>query len=69
MATSKKDYEAIAAIFADQTTADPTNTNSPEQTMRLVLARQLATYFEQDNPRFDRSRFMRACNFLRAYNV
>jgi len=46
----KKHYEAIASIV--KLNFDGT---------QPVLARDLADYFEQDNPKFDRARFLEAC--------
>ena len=47
---TKKHYEAIASIV--KLNFDGT---------QPVLARDLADYFEQDNPKFDRARFLEAC--------
>ena len=51
---SRKHYTAIANILAN---------NQPDIHKAYVrcIARQLAGYFEQDNPRFDRKKFLEAC--------
>lgn len=60
---TKKDYELIAKVFAD-------NTFSPDSTIdfdagydagRKHLAESLAYAFEDENPRFNRERFLTAC--------
>lgn len=47
---TKRDYEAIAAILACH--------NDP---VAWSIADDLATLFEDRNPRFDRDKFLRAC--------
>jgi carbamoylphosphate synthase large subunit len=55
MAT-KKDYEAVAAGIAEARDGEV-----PEVDIALdALAEDLALYFEEDNPRFSRERFLRA---------
>lgn len=46
---TKKHYEAIARIILQCELEDTT------------IVHMLATYFESDNPRFDRVRFLKAC--------
>lgn len=62
MSMSKKDYEAIAEVFNEWVSF-----NSGEDDIDTYPAFQLsdglANYFEKDNPRFDRERFMIACGF------
>jgi hypothetical protein len=47
---TRKDYQLIAQVFARA------NFNSID-----LLARDLATELEAENPRFDRARFLSAC--------
>ncbi len=51
---TKKDYIAIAEAL---------QTIKPRTYLLFVTARNLATYFEKDNPRFDREKFLKACGF------
>lgn len=57
MATSKKDYVAIARILA--ATSMNANTGGEYDTLAQVAV-QLADYFAEDNPLFDRARFLKA---------
>lgn len=59
---SKKDYQAIARALWDlQVTAqNPDETRAIIRTMKAT-AEVLADVFAASNPRFDRSRFMEAC--------
>lgn len=50
---TKRHFEAIAKILA---TAD----GMYEYHTKVYIANQLADYFEQENPRFDRDRFLKA---------
>lgn len=56
---SRKDYEAIAAALKDEALSlshvDGASTCVP------AIAARLATVFADDNPRFDRARFLAAC--------
>lgn len=54
---TRKDFEAIAAIMADHT---PVQGEAVDITYTDTCV-ALADYFQQVNPRFDRSRFMVAC--------
>jgi len=60
---TRKDYIAIAAAlkaaWAPQWATDIMPT-SPEE-MRLDIIGRLADHLANDNPRFDRSRFLSAC--------
>jgi hypothetical protein len=52
---TKKHYEAIAkAFYAYIATNTGANIARP-------IAKDLADYFAQDNPKFNRSRFLEAC--------
>lgn len=52
---SRKDYIAIAEVFARRSHMHPTSRESIE------VAQEIASVFAADNPRFDRGRFIRAC--------
>lgn len=59
--TSKKDYEAVAKIL-DQALGRAHGLGSEQERCSLTeVAYELANHFSQDNPRFDRSRFLAAC--------
>lgn len=47
---SKRHYEEIANLIKDL----------PYE-MRFVVAQRFANYLEYDNPRFDRDKFLKAC--------
>lgn len=49
---SRKDYEAIAAVF---------KANKGDEPTRQELAKDLADLFKADNPNFNRERFLQAC--------
>jgi hypothetical protein len=49
---TKKHYEAIASIIEYY---------AHDTTVYNALANRLADYFAQDNPKFDRQRFLKAC--------
>jgi hypothetical protein len=48
---TRKDYQLIAEVFARSTGDD----------LAKILAENLADKLEQDNPRFDKARFLTAC--------
>lgn len=55
MAASKRLYEAVAGEILDMSIGgEPT---------RFEMADRLADCFAEDNPRFDRLRFLDACGF------
>lgn len=62
MATSKKDYIAIAGIINGEQAAYP---NKPSGIVRSetcgMIARKMADYFATCNPAFDHARFLVAC--------
>ena len=58
---SKKDYEAIAAELAAAHEVD-TDKRAVDAVERI--AEGLARYFADDNPRFNRARFLRACGVM-----
>lgn len=57
---TKQDYVLIAMVIRQ--CGLYSRNNSDAETMRLTLASHLATAFRGDNPRFDSSRFLKACN-------
>lgn len=59
---SRKHYESVANMVArlDATLSDPTQ--APDIAVR-DHADDLADLFADDNPAFDRDRFIRACGF------
>jgi hypothetical protein len=62
---SKKDYEAIANVLALTAEKSPAGFSSSEWSDVIsIFAQRLADCFAQDNPRFDRARFLRACEVL-----
>lgn len=50
---SRKDYKAIAEIMKTESRG--------YETIPDRISEKLADYFAQDNPRFDRDRFLAAC--------
>ena len=58
--TSKKDYEAVATVISRVVEAY----DYPPVSV-MEVARGLAEYFAADNPRFDRARFLGACEFFK----
>lgn len=66
---TRKHYEAMAAIIREQVEAsqdgsrvrDVESSGAYVRNVLGVVARDMARVFAQDNPRFDRSRFLAAC--------
>ena len=58
---TRKHYKAIAAAIRDSWTRDGAGDPLP-QLHGVRLINLLANYLGQDNPRFDRERFVDACN-------
>ena len=56
---SRKDYEAIARAIRDSRPHDFVNTEPHFVRRQIALA--LADVLANDNPRFDRTRFLDAC--------
>jgi hypothetical protein len=54
-----KHYEAIAEIIKNAW--EDWQGGTPSDAMLNAIENQLADYFTQDNPRFDRERFLKAC--------
>ena len=57
-AMTKKHYEALARILSSQMCDAEMETC--QHTVRLIT-RDIADYLATENPRFDRSRFLKAC--------
>jgi len=53
---SRKVYEAQAAVIRG-------HLDKAGRDVSYEIASELADYFENDNPRFDRLRFLEACGF------
>jgi len=62
---TRKDYVMIAGIIKDCNLIPTLNKNKEngliQADMLFTVASQLAYKLEQDNPRFDRDRFLTAC--------
>ena len=62
---TRKDYVMIAGIIKDCNLIPTLNKNKEngliQADMLFTVASQLAYKLEQDNPRFDRARFLAAC--------
>lgn len=56
---SRKDYEAIAAAIRNQ--ASELSVCSPEFQYVSNIANDIANHCVVDNPRFDRAKFLAAC--------
>lgn len=54
---TKKHFEAVAQILKRNAVC------KDRVTTWLNISRELADYFESQNPNFDRNRFYRACSF------
>jgi len=53
---TRKDYQLIAEVFANFG-----QMIELEETIGAEIARELANVLQNDNPRFDRARFLDAC--------
>lgn len=65
---TKKDYIAIAGMFAETLAQSDRFFNSDESRIALrtalhYLARQFCNHAHRDNSRFDENRFMAACKW------
>jgi hypothetical protein len=56
---TKRHFEAIAKILKDARGDAIANSEAPYQVSDVALA--MADYFGEENPRFDRARFLTAC--------
>ena len=59
--TSHKDYEAVASIIDSRRNEAEFAVEGED--IVFDIANDLATYFFQDNGRFDRDRFLEACGY------
>lgn len=57
---TRKHYEAIAEILSEHKDDSQYSTVIDERRVESISL-SLADYFEKDNPRFDRDRFLEAC--------
>lgn len=57
---SRKEYEAVAQAIAHEVERNGGEPNGVEVVLASV-AGSMARWFAQDNPRFDRERFLQAC--------
>lgn len=68
MAMTRKHYAQFAQIIKDEQEAlevlDP-NMASVAKASTFIMANKMATIFAQDNPRFDRDKFFKACGYDR----
>lgn len=66
---TKKHFTAIARIIKDNTviSADSIEEELAFETMRVAIAEELAYYFQRENSRFDRDRFLNACGVDKQY--
>lgn len=59
---TRKDYEKIARVMREYKSEANSHSDSPwRNTARVELVSRIADMLEQDNPRFDRARFLIAC--------
>jgi len=65
---SKKHFESIARIVNVTFQHQATNLDVCEgwNAAASSMAHRLADYFEHENPRFDRERFLKACGIVTA---
>lgn len=57
MATTQRDFEAVARIIDGSWEKAPLESED----LLVEISEKLADYFESQNERFDRERFMKAC--------
>lgn len=58
---TKKDYEAIASVIRKQWSELTAGPDSAALITLDLTSKGIADVMEQDNPRFDRARFLAAC--------
>jgi hypothetical protein len=58
---TKKNYIAIASMMNQ---VDKSELSTGQKTLFVDICNRLADIFENDNPRFDYSKFVRACGIL-----
>jgi hypothetical protein len=64
MAMSRKDYEKVAAILREENDFAGDGRDLASRTARAVVATvtvKMADMFAEDNPRFNRAKFLEAC--------
>ncbi len=66
MATTKRDFEAVAAIIAKA--FEHCQTEDAEASL-LEVSDQLAHYFDSQNARFKREQFLEACGIEYEYEL
>ena len=61
---TRKQFEAVAALIADKKDFGngTIDYDAGMERMRLLVAEDLADYFADENPNFDRKRFLTACS-------
>lgn len=58
---SKRDYIAVARVIRDETEDIDVASSTPASEAVARIASGVATHFEENNPAFDRVRFLSAC--------
>lgn len=58
---TKKDYELIARLLGNKYKQVQSWTNLEAQCLTLAYLEDFVLAFEQNNPKFDRSKFLKAC--------
>lgn len=70
---TKKDYELVAAVFAEHVAAYKELGDTKEVADKLnaigIVVAALSREFETDNPRFLRGKFVAACGFVPFHGV
>jgi len=59
---TRKDYEAIAEILS-AVAIEREHWQVPAPNTVFTVMRKLADYFAEENPRFNRERFVEACSY------
>lgn len=67
--SSKKDYEATAAIFRDAVDEIGNGGDLIVESTVVYFAYRFAMHYAWDNPRFDQAKFMKACGLEMKDNV
>lgn len=60
---TRKDYEKIAETLKNSLPRAPKTGYDPLLDLKLELVNRFITMLEQDNPRFDADKFLKACGF------
>jgi len=64
---TKQHYKAIANIIKARINACSTLSEQTQVACRyscFVIANNLSSYFQEDNPKFDRDKFLKACGII-----